>query len=60
VVDVNGQGRKRFGAGQVYHEAVNTTMQARNGSAARSTQLTLFQVGGKGEQLMVAAQPPRG
>src|SRR6187431_1997479 len=24
VVDVDGHGRKRFGAGQVYHEAVNT------------------------------------
>ena len=60
VVDLDGQGRKRFGAGQVYHEAVNTTMQARNGSATRSTELILFQVGGKGEPLMIVAKPPRG
>ena len=60
VVDVDGQGRKRFGAGQVYHEAVNTTMQARNGSATQSTELILFQVGGKGEPLMIVAKPPRG
>ena len=59
VVDVDGQGRKRFEAGQVYHEAVNTTMQARNGSATRSTELILFQVGGKGEPLMIVAKPPR-
>lgn len=60
VVDVDGYGRKRFGAGQVYHEAVNTTMQARNGSATRSTELILFQVGGRGEPLMIVAKPPRG
>ncbi len=60
VVDVDGYGRKRFGAGQVYHEAVNTTMQARNGSATQSTELILFQVGGKGEPLMIVAKPPRG
>ena len=33
VVDVEGQGRKQFRPGDVYHEAVNTTMQARNPSA---------------------------
>ena len=60
VVDVDGHGRKRFGAGQVYHEAVNRTMQARNGSATQSTELILFQVGGKGEPLMIVAKPPRG
>jgi hypothetical protein len=41
VADVDPQGRKRFGAGQVYHEAVNTTMQARNGSATQSTDAQL-------------------
>ena len=60
VVDVDGQGRKRFVAGQVYHEAVNTTMQARNGSATQAAELILFQVGGKGEPLMIVAKPPRG
>jgi quercetin dioxygenase-like cupin family protein len=59
-VDVDGQGRKRFGAGQAYHEAVNTTMQARNGSTTRSTELIVFQVSGKGEPLMIVAKPPRG
>src|SRR5688572_11236882 len=33
VVDFESQGRQRFGPGQVYHEAVKTTMQARNPSA---------------------------
>ena len=58
--DDHGQSRKRFGAGQVYHEAVHTTMQARNGSATQSTELILFQVGGKGEPLMIVAKPPGG
>lgn len=31
-VDVEGEGRKQFGPGHVYHEAVNTTMRARNPS----------------------------
>jgi quercetin dioxygenase-like cupin family protein len=47
VVDVEGQARKSFAPGQVYHEAVNTRMQARNPSATRATELILFQVGGK-------------
>ena len=59
VVDVEGQGRKQFRAGEVYHEAVNTTMQARNPSTTERTSLILFQIGGKGEQLMVVAKPPR-
>lgn len=59
VVDVEGQGRKQFRSGEVYHEAVNTTMQARNPSATERTTLILFQIGGKGEPLMLVAQPPR-
>ncbi|HKE83628.1 MAG TPA: cupin domain-containing protein [Vicinamibacterales bacterium] len=59
VVDVEGQGRKRFGPGEVYHEAVNTTMQARNPSTRERTTLIGFQVGGKGEPLMLVAKPPR-
>ena len=58
VVDVERQGRQRFGPGQVYHEAVKTTMQARNPSATERTELILFQVGAKGEPLMFRAQPP--
>jgi quercetin dioxygenase-like cupin family protein len=59
VVDVEGQGRKQFRPGEVYHEAVNTTMQARNPSAKERTTLILFQVGAKGEPLMLVAKPPR-
>jgi quercetin dioxygenase-like cupin family protein len=58
VVDVERQGRQRFGPGQVYHEAVKTTMQARNPSVTERTELILFQVGAKGEPLMFRAQPP--
>jgi quercetin dioxygenase-like cupin family protein len=59
VVDVEGQGRKQFRPGEVYHEAVNTTMQARNPSTAKRTSLILFQIGGKGEPLMLVAKPAR-
>lgn len=59
VVDVEGQGRKTSASGEVYHEAVNTTMQARNPSSAQPTMLILFQVGGKGDPLMLLAKPPR-
>ena len=57
-LDVGGQGPKRFGPGQVYHEAVNTTMQARNPNATQRAELVLFQVGVKGEPLMFRAKPP--
>ena len=60
VVDVEGHGRKQFRSGEVYHEAVNTTMQARNPSAKDRTTLILFQVGAKGEPLMIVAKPPAG
>jgi hypothetical protein len=56
---VEGQGRKQFRAGEVYHEAVNRTMQARNPSASARTTLIAFQVGAKGEPLMLVAKPPR-
>jgi quercetin dioxygenase-like cupin family protein len=59
VVDVESQGRKQFRPGEVYHEAVNTAMQARNPSTKERTTLILFQVGGKGEPLMLVATPPR-
>jgi quercetin dioxygenase-like cupin family protein len=58
VVDVDGQGRKQFRPGEVYHEAVNTAMQARNPSATERTTLIAFQVGAKGELLMLVAKPP--
>lgn len=56
VVDVEGEGRKTFGPGEVYHEAVNTVMQARNGAKGKTTKLLLFQIGGKGEPLMIKAK----
>jgi quercetin dioxygenase-like cupin family protein len=59
MVDAEGQARKQFGPGEVYHEAVNTTMQARNPRSEEPTTLILFQIGGKDEPLMLLAQPPR-
>lgn len=56
VVDVEGEGRKTFGPGEVYHEAVNTVMQARNGARGKTTRFLLFQIGDKGEPLMIKAK----
>ncbi len=56
VVDVEGEGRKSFSPGKVYHEAVNKVMQARNGSQTSPTKVFLFQVGNKGEPLMIKAE----
>ena len=55
-VDVDGEGRKVFAAGEVYHEARNTNMQASNQSTTAETKLILFQVGDVGEPLMMLAQ----
>ena len=64
-VDVEGE-RLSFSAGEVYHEAVNTVMQARNLYAGKPTEILLFQVGEKGKPLTVVvdghadhATPPR-
>lgn len=51
-VDVEGK-RLSFSAGEVYHEAVNTVMQARNLYAGKPTEILLFQVGDKGKPLTV-------
>jgi quercetin dioxygenase-like cupin family protein len=56
IVDVEGEGRRNFGAGEVYHEAVNKVMQARNISTTTPTKVLLFQVGNKGEPLMYMAE----
>ena len=53
VVDVSGQGQRVVEAGQAYHEALNTVMQAWNGADGKPTRLLLFQVGGKNEPLML-------
>ena len=55
-VDVDGEYRKTFGPGEVYHEAINKVMQARNLSTTDSTELVIFQVGDKGEPLMIRAE----
>lgn len=54
-VDVDGEGRHVFGPGQVYHEAVDKVMLARNPSTTAGTKLIVFQVGAKGEPLMIKA-----
>lgn len=51
-VDVEGK-RLTFTAGKVYHEAVNTVMQARNMHSEKPTEVLLFQVGDKGKPLTV-------
>jgi len=55
VVDLDGEGRKIFGPGQVYHEAVDVKMTAHNGKADKPTKILLFQVGKKSEPLMIKA-----
>lgn len=54
-VEVEGEGRKEFGQGEVYHEAVNKVMQARNPSKTEAAKILVFQVGEKGEPLMIKA-----
>lgn len=56
VVDVENEGRKTFAAGDVYHEAVNTVMQARNASTTAATEIIVFQVGDPGEPLMIVTE----
>lgn len=55
VLDLDGKGRKTFGAGEVFHETVNVKMTARNGVAGGVTKILLFQVGNKSEPLMIKA-----
>lgn len=55
IVDLKGKDRVTVGPGEVYHEAVNQVMQARAGSATRPTRVLLFQVGERGEPLMIRA-----
>ncbi len=55
-VDVDGEERKTFRPGEVYHEAVNKVMHARNLSTTDSTEVIIFQVSDKGEPLMIKEQ----
>jgi quercetin dioxygenase-like cupin family protein len=52
-IDVDGAARKTIGPGEVYHEAVNKEMQARNASTDEPTKILLFQVGDPGERTTV-------
>lgn len=57
IIEPAGEDRVTIGPGEVYHEAVDQLMQARNGSATRPTRVLLFQVGAAGEPLMIRADP---
>ena len=54
--NVEGEERQSFGPGEVYHEALNRVMQARNLSTTERTKILSFQVGDKGEPLMIKAR----
>ena len=54
-VDIDGEGRKTFHAGQVY-QALKKVMHARNPSSTKPAKIILFQVGDKGEPLMIKAK----
>lgn len=56
VVDLEEGERLTFGPGEVYHEAVDTVMQARNPSTTTETEAYIFQVGDLGEPLMMLAE----
>ena len=56
IVDVDGEERQTFRRGEVYHEALNRVMQARNFSTTERTKILVFQVGDKGEPPMIKAR----
>jgi len=56
IVDSEGGQRVTIDPGEVYHEAVNKVMQARNGSAKEPVKMILFQVGDKGKQRVIMAK----
>ena len=56
IVDVDGEERQTFRRGEVYHEALNRVMQARNFSTTEPTKILVFQVGDKGEPRMIKAR----
>ena len=55
VVDLDNGKRITIGEGEVYHEAVNQVMRAKNGSAERGVTVLLFQVGDKGKPRVMLA-----
>ena len=56
IVDLDGGKRITIDPGEVYHEAVETVMQARNGSAKEPVTMLLFQVGDKGKPRVILAE----
>ena len=55
-VEVDGESRKTFGPGDVYHETVGKVMQAHNTRTTQTTGLILFQIGNKDEPLIIKAE----
>ena len=56
IVDLDNGKRITIDEGEVYHEAVNEVMRARNGSAERTVTVLLFQVGDKGKPRVILAE----
>jgi quercetin dioxygenase-like cupin family protein len=56
VVDVEGGDRVSIGPGEVYHEAVNRNMVARNGSPVQPVTVLLFQVSNRGEPRVIISK----
>ena len=54
-VDVNGV-KQVFKAGEVYHEKPNVAMVASNVSSSEKTTIIVFQVGNRGEPIMMKAK----
>ena len=55
IVDLDGGELITIDPGEVYHEAVNKKMTARNGSADKQVTVLLFQVGDKGKPRVMLA-----
>jgi quercetin dioxygenase-like cupin family protein len=53
--DEQGKERQNFKAGELYREPIGTPMQARNLNASEPLKILVFQVGPKGEPLMIKA-----
>lgn len=49
----DGEDPVTIGPGEIYHEAVNEEMQARNASTAEPTTILLFQIGEQGQRTTV-------
>ncbi len=56
VVDLDGGKRVTIDPGEVYHEAVNKVMQARNGSTKEPVTVILFQVGDRGKPRVILSK----